>query len=68
MDSDERMIQWSAAWTLAGGLVVCTVCMRGQPISQSGEFFTHEASCKAKNAVAAMPWAHLHQVLDDERG
>lgn len=40
MDSNQRMIHWSAAWALVGGIVVCTGCMRGQPITQSGESFT----------------------------
>ncbi len=42
--------------------------MRGQLITLSGESFTHENDCKAKDEVAAMPWAELHQILDQERG
>jgi len=68
MDSNQRMIHWSAAWALVGGVVVCTGCMRGQPITQSGESIAHEDDCKAKDGVAAMPWAELHQILDQERG
>jgi hypothetical protein len=68
MNSNQRMIRWSAAWALVGGVVVCTGCMRGQPIFQSGEPFTHEPNCGDRDEVAAMPWAELHQILDDERG
>lgn len=68
MDGNQRMISWSSAWALVGGLVVCTGCMRGQSISLSEEVFPHEPACKAKNDVADMPWVELHQILDRERG
>ncbi len=68
MDGNQRMISWSSAWALVSGLVVCTGCMRGQSISLSEEVFPHEPVCKAKNAVADMPWVELHQILDRERG
>lgn len=68
MDTNERMIRWSAAWALIGGIVVCTGCMNGQSITHSEETFPHEPGCKAKGEVTEMPWAELHQILDDERG
>lgn len=68
MDSNQRMIAWSSAWALVGGLVVCTGCMRSQPISQSEQAFIHEPGCEAKDAVEPLPWAELHQILDIERG
>jgi hypothetical protein len=68
MDSNQQMIIWSAAWALIGGLVVCTGCMRGQSIIHSNLPFPHEPECKTKNDVAELPWAALHQILDDERG
>lgn len=68
MDSNQRMIAWSSAWALVGGLVVCTGCMRGQSVSLCEDVFPHEPGCKAKGEVAEMPWAELHQILDYERG
>jgi hypothetical protein len=68
MNNNERMIRWSAAWALIGGTVVCTGCMNGQSITRSGESFPHEPRCKAKDEVTEMPWAELHQILDEERG
>ena len=68
MDSNQRMIAWSSAWALVGGLVVCTGCMRGQAVSLCEDVFPHEPSCKAKGEVARMPWAELHRILDVERG
>jgi hypothetical protein len=64
MNSNQRMIYWSSAWALVGGVVVCTGCMRGQSLSNSGESFTHEDNCTAKDEVTVMPWAELHQILD----
>jgi hypothetical protein len=68
MDSNQRMIAWSSAWALVGGLVVCTGCMRSQPIYQCEQAFFHEPGCKAKDTVETLPWAELHQILDCERG
>ncbi|CAI8763163.1 transposase [Pseudomonas sp. IT-P100] len=64
MDSNQRMIIWSSAWTLVEGQVVCTGCMREQPIFQSEQTFIHEPRCIAKSAVETVPWAELHQILD----
>jgi hypothetical protein len=68
MDSNQRMITWSSAWALVEGQVVCTGCMREQPIFQSEQTFIHEPGCTAKDAVEPLPWAELHQILDCERG
>lgn len=68
MDTNHRMVTWSAAWALIGGQVVCTGCMQGQTVSSSGESFPHEPDCKASAEVAALPWAELHEILDAERG
>lgn len=68
MDSNQRMIAWSSAWALVGGLVVCTGCMRGQSVSLCEDVFPHEPSCRAQGEVAQMPWAELHRILDVERG
>jgi hypothetical protein len=68
MDSNQRMIAWSAAWAIVGGQIVCTGCMRGQFISLSGHVFPHEPRCNAKGEGAEMPWAELHQILDLQRG
>ena len=67
MNNNERMIRWSAAWALIGGMVICTGCMRGQSITHSNETFPHEPDCKAKDEATEMPWAELHQILDEER-
>jgi hypothetical protein len=42
--------------------------MNGQSITRSGESFPHEPGCKAKGEVTEMPWAELHDILDDQRG
>jgi hypothetical protein len=68
MDSNQRIIAWSSAWPLVGGLVVRTGCMRGQSVLLCEDVFPHEPSCEAKGEVAEMPWADLHQILDRERG
>jgi hypothetical protein len=68
MENNQRMITWSAAWALIGGIVVCTGCMNSQTIKQCEEPFPHEPGCKAKDEVTERPWAELHQILDDERG
>jgi hypothetical protein len=68
MDSNQRMLIWSSAWALVGGQVVCTGCMQSQSIHSSDETFIHEPGCKARDAVQALPWAELHQILDFARG
>jgi hypothetical protein len=68
MDGNQRMIDWSAAWALIGGLVACTGCMRRQRVSDADEPFPHDPNCTAKDEVASRPWAELHQILDVERG
>lgn len=39
MDDNQRMIAGSAAWALIGGVVACTGCLRGQPISDADDPF-----------------------------
>jgi len=68
MDGNQRMIAWSAAWALIGGVVACTGCMHSQPISDADKAFPHDPTCTARDEVATRPWAELHQILDDERG
>lgn len=68
MDNNHKMIVWSSAWALIGGIVVCTGCMHGQALSDSGEEFKHEPDCKALGEVAKHAWSELHSILDDERG
>lgn len=68
MDGNQRMIAWSAAWALIGGVVACTDCMQSQSISGADEPFPHDSNCTAKDEVASKPWAELHQILDAERG
>ena len=68
MDSNQRMIAWSSAWALVGGLVACTGCMQAQSVSLCEDVFPHEPCCKAKGGVAQMPWEELHQLLDFQRG
>lgn len=68
MDSNQRMIAWSSAWALIGGVVACTGCMQSQTISNAEEPFPHNPNCKAKSEVDPKPWAGLHDILDFERG
>lgn len=68
MDSNQRLITWSTAWALVGGLVVCTGCMRSQSVSHCEAAFIHEPGCMAKDDVAELPWVELHEILDYERG
>jgi hypothetical protein len=68
MDNNQRMILWSTAWTLIAGMLVCGRCMKSQCITDSHLSFPHEPTCQAKETVAQMPWAELHEILDHERG
>jgi len=68
MDSNQRMITWSSAWALVEGQVVCTGCMRTQTILESDKPFIHEPGCITGGESASMPWVHLHEILDFERG
>jgi cytochrome c-type biogenesis protein CcmH/NrfF len=68
MNNKQRMMAWSSSWALIGGTLVCTGCMRGQSITDSDRTFAHDSRCKAKDEVTKLPWAELHQILDDERG
>ncbi|RMR62310.1 hypothetical protein [Pseudomonas cichorii] len=65
MDGNQRMIAWSAAWALIGGLVACTWLYA--EISDADEPFPHDPNCAAKDEVASRPWAELHHILDVKR-
>jgi hypothetical protein len=68
MDSNQRMVTWSSEWALVEGQVVCTECMRSQSIFESDTPFIHEPTCKAGDRTVSLPWVHLHEILDSERG
>lgn len=68
MESNQRMVDWSAQWTLIDGSVLCVRCNRSQMISNAAERFPHDPACEVKSRVCEHPWADLHEILDRERG
>lgn len=68
MNTDQRMVAWSAVWALIDGVVICASCARTQPCSQSDEHFAHEQACRAHGVPSSTPWVELHDILDAARG
>jgi len=68
MNTNQRMVAWSAAWALIDGVVICASCARIQPGSQSDEQFAHEQACRAEGVASPTPWVELHNILDAARG
>lgn len=68
MNSNQQMVAWCSAWTLADGLIICLSCKCSQPVTQADEPFQHEPGCTALGRVDTYPWVALHDNLDRERG
>lgn len=68
MDGNQRMITWSVARALIGGVLACNGCVQSQPISDADEPFPHDPDCEAQSKVALRPWVELHDILDTTRG
>jgi hypothetical protein len=68
MSTDEKLTLWNARWTLVAGMVVCTECLQGQRLSQSGDPFLHEWGCCRAEIAEAWPWMNLHDIFDAARG
>lgn len=68
MNRDEKIALWDARWTLVAGMVVCTGCLQGQRLSQSGDPFLHESGCRRAEIAGSSPWMNLRDIFDAERG
>jgi hypothetical protein len=61
---NEAVINWCKAWVLIGGVVTCSKCLHGQPLSERGESFPHGPSCDRHDDAEVNPWVALHDILN----
>ena len=68
MDAESKLKEWNDAFLIAKGHVVCTRCLRTQPMSSAGSPFPHQAGCRHISSTYGRPWIALHNILDQARG
>ncbi len=68
MDTEDRMLQWSASFQISDGKLVCRGCLSGQGLMDAEQAFLHTEHCQHRHPESEFPWIVLHEILDSFRG
>ncbi|WP_397448706.1 hypothetical protein [Pseudomonas sp. NA-150] len=64
MTPAEKLIDWTARWTLLGNHLLCTECMAAQPARDADQPFAH-GQCRLAPAGIQYPWSDLWKTLNE---